>query len=303
MKKILALTLTALLAATSMFACGEKEEVKEDANNDVVADQAATEDEAKEEVPAEEAKEEEKKEEAPAEEVAGDLKKITDAGKMVIGYTIYEPMNFMDAEGKLTGFDTEFAEAVCAKLGVAPEFVEINWDTKFVTLSANSIDCIWNGMTISDEVLANTNCSNAYVKNAQVVVMKDDVIDNYEDIESLKDLKFVAEAGSAGEAAIKDNGLDANYTAVDLQSTALLNVLSGQADACVIDITMAKSMTADGTDYAALGYSLELTTEEYGIGFRKDSDLTAKVNEIMAELNADGTLPALAEKYGLNLAF
>ena len=302
MKKILALTLTALLAATSMFACGEKEEVKEDANNDVVADQAATE-EAKEEVPAEEAKEEEKKEEAPAEEVAGDLKKITDAGKMVIGYTIYEPMNFMDAEGKLTGFDTEFAEAVCAKLGVAPEFVEINWDTKFVTLSANSIDCIWNGMTISDEVLANTNCSNAYVKNAQVVVMKDDVIDNYEDIESLKDLKFVAEAGSAGEAAIKDNGLDANYTAVDLQSTALLNVLSGQADACVIDITMAKSMTADGTDYAALGYSLELTTEEYGIGFRKDSDLTAKVNEIMAELNADGTLPALAEKYGLNLAF
>lgn len=303
MKKILALTLTALLAATSMFACGEKEEVKEDANNDVVADQAATEDEAKEEAPAEEAKEEEKKEEAPAEEVAGDLKKITDAGKMVIGYTIYEPMNFMDAEGKLTGFDTEFAEAVCAKLGVAPEFVEINWDTKFVTLSANSIDCIWNGMTISDEVLANTNCSNAYVKNAQVVVMKDDVIDNYEDIESLKDLKFVAEAGSAGEAAIKDNGLDANYTAVDLQSTALLNVLSGQADACVIDITMAKSMTADGTDYAALGYSLELTTEEYGIGFRKDSDLTAKVNEIMAELNADGTLPALAEKYGLNLAF
>ena len=302
MKKILALTLTALLAATSMFACGEKEEVKEDANNDVVADQAATE-EAKEEVPAEEAKEEEKKEEAPAEEVAGDLKKITDAGKMVIGYTIYEPMNFMDAEGKLTGFDTEFAEAVCAKLGVAPEFVEINWDTKFVTLSANSIDCIWNGMTISDEVLANTNCSNAYVKNAQVVVMKDDVIDNYEDIESLKALKFVAEAGSAGEAAIKDNGLDANYTAVDLQSTALLNVLSGQADACVIDITMAKSMTADGTDYAALGYSLELTTEEYGIGFRKDSDLTAKVNEIMAELNADGTLPALAEKYGLNLAF
>ena len=303
MKKILALTLTALLAATSMFACGEKEEVKEDANNDVVADQAATEDEAKEEAPAEEAKEEEKKEEAPAEEVAGDLKKITDAGKMVIGYTVYEPMNFMDAEGKLTGFDTEFAEAVCAKLGVAPEFVEINWDTKFVTLSANSIDCIWNGMTISDEVLANTNCSNAYVKNAQVVVMKDDVIDNYEDIESLKDLKFVAEAGSAGEAAIKDNGLDANYTAVDLQSTALLNVLSGQADACVIDITMAKSMTADGTDYAALGYSLELTTEEYGIGFRKNSDLTAKVNEIMAELNADGTLPALAEKYGLNLAF
>lgn len=300
-KKILALTLTALLAATSMFACGEKEEEKSAETNDtaVVEDKADANteepagDEAKEEAPAEEKK----------EETAGDLKKITDAGKMVIGYTIYEPMNYMDEEGKLTGFDTEFAEAVCAKLGVEPEFVEINWDTKFVTLSANTIDCIWNGMTISEEVLANTSCSVAYVKNAQVVVMKEDVIEDYEDIDSLKGLKFVAEAGSAGEEAIKANGLDGNYTAVDLQSTALLNVLSGQADACVIDITMAKSMTADGTDYDALDYSLELTTEEYGIGFRKGSDLCTEVNSIIEGLNEDGTLPALAEKYGLNLAF
>lgn len=231
-----------------------------------------------------------------------DIALIEKNGKMIIGYTIYEPMNYME-NGKLTGFDTEFAEAVCEKLCVEPEFVEINWDTKFVTLEAGTIDCIWNGMTISDDVKANTNCSNAYVKNAQVVVMKEDVIANYKDVESLKDLTFTAEAGSAGEAAIKDAGLDGKYKPVDLQTSALLAVLGGQADACVIDITMAKSMTADGTDYAALDYSLELTTEEYGIGFRKGSNLTEKVNGIMAELNADGTLAKLAEKYGLNLAF
>ena len=222
--------------------------------------------------------------------------------KLVIGYTIYEPMNYME-DGKLTGFDTEFAEAVCAKLGVTPEFVEINWDTKFVTLDANKIDCIWNGMTISDEVKENCDVSKAYVKNAQVVVMKEDVIDSYADVESLKGLKFAAEAGSAGEEAIKENGLDANYSPVALQSDALLAVMGGQADACVIDITMAKSMTADGTSYDALTYSLELTSEEYGIGFRKGDELTAKVDAIIDELNADGTLPALAEKYGLNLAF
>ena len=222
--------------------------------------------------------------------------------KLVIGYTIYEPMNYME-DGKLTGFDTEFAEAVCAKLGVTPEFVEINWDTKFVTLDANKIDCIWNGMTISDEVKENCDVSKAYVKNAQVVVMKKDVIENYADVESLKDLKFAAEAGSAGEEAIKENGLDANYSPVALQSDALLAVMGGQADACVIDITMAKSMTAEGTSYDALTYSLELTSEEYGIGFRKGDELTAKVDAIIDELNADGTLPALAEKYDLNLAF
>ena len=221
--------------------------------------------------------------------------------KLVIGYTIYEPMNYME-DGKLTGFDTEFAEAVCTKLGVTPEFVEINWDTKFVTLDSNQIDCIWNGMTISDEVKKNCDVSKAYVKNAQVVVMKEDVVANYADVESLKGLKFAAEAGSAGEAAIKDNGLDANYSPVAAQTDALLAVIGGQADACVIDITMAKTMTADGTSYDALTYSLELTSEEYGIGFRKGDELTAKVNAIIDELVADGTLPALAEKYELNLA-
>ena len=222
--------------------------------------------------------------------------------KLVIGYTIYEPMNYMDENGKLTGFDTEFAEAVCEKLGVKPEFVEINWDTKFVTLDSNKIDCIWNGMTISDEVKENCSVSKAYVKNAQVVVMKKDKIEAYKDVESLKGLKFTAEAGSAGEAAIKDNGLDGEYLPVAAQTDALLAVLGGQADACVIDITMAKSMTAEGTSYADLSYSLELTAEEYGIGFRKASELTEKVNGIIDELKADGTLDALAEEYGLNLA-
>ncbi len=231
-----------------------------------------------------------------------DSEAIAENGKMVIGITVYEPMNYQAEDGSWTGFDTEFAQAVCEKLGVEAEFVEINWDTKFVTLDSKKIDCIWNGMTISDEVKANCSVSKAYVKNAQVVVMKDDVIANYADVESLKGLKFAAEAGSAGEAAIKENGLDANYTPVAAQTDALLAVIGGQADACVIDITMAKTMTAEGTSYEGLDFSIELTSEEYGIGFRKDSDLTAKVDTIIDELVADGTLPALAEKYGLNLA-
>ena len=223
--------------------------------------------------------------------------------ELVIGYTIYEPMNYMDDAGELTGFDTEFAIAVCEKLGKTPKFVEINWDTKFPTLDAGQIDCIWNGMTISDEVKENCAVSKAYVKNAQVVVMAKDKLDAYADAESMKDLKFAAEAGSAGETAIIDNGLDANYTAVAAQTDALLAVAGGQADACVIDITMAKASTAEGTSYDKLGFAVELTTEEYGIGFRlADEELLANVNAAIDELAADGTLAALAEKYELNLA-
>ncbi len=235
--------------------------------------------------------------------VVEDIAYITENGKMIIGITDYAPMNYYGDDGVLTGFDTEFAQAVCEKLGVEAEFIEIDWDNKFLELKSNSIDCIWNGMTITDEVKLNADVSKAYVKNAQVVVMNKDKAADYKAVEDLKELSFAAEAGSAGEAAIKDNGLDGNYVAVNAQTDALLEVMSGSADACVIDITMANAMTGEGTSYADLTSVLELTTEEYGIAFRQKSDLTAKVDAIIDELKADGTLDALAEKYELTLAF
>lgn len=234
---------------------------------------------------------------------ASDSEKIAENGKMVIGITVYEPMNYQEEDGSWTGFDTEFAQAVCKKLGVEAEFAVINWDNKFIELETGSIDCIWNGMTITDEVKNNADVSQPYVKNAQVVVMAADKAEAVKSVDELKGLKFVAEAGSAGEAAIKDNGLDENYIACAAQSDALLEVQSGAADACVIDISMANSMTGEGTSYSDLAPSIELTTEEYGIAFRKGSDLTEKVNEIMDELKADGTLDELAKKYNLTLAF
>ena len=239
--------------------------------------------------------------EAPA--VVEDLARIKAAGKMIVGMTIYEPMNYWADEAKteLTGFDTEFALAVGEKLGVEIEFVEITWGRKFEELDAKTIDCVWNGMTITDEALANSSVSDAYIRNAQVLVMKDSVIADYTDIESIKDLTFAVESGSAGEAVLKDLGIE-NVTAVLDQANALLEVKSGIADACVIDITMAKAMTGEGTSNANLTYGLELSTEEYGIACRENSDLTAEINKIMAEMKADGTLQALADKYQLNLA-
>lgn len=229
-----------------------------------------------------------------------DLEYITDKGTLVVGMTDYAPMNYKDDNGEWTGFDTEFALAVAAQLGVEVEFVEINWDNKFLELDSKSIDCIWNGMTITEEAQLNASVSNPYVENAQVVIMTADKAKDYTDAESMADLSFAAEAGSAGEATIADNGWT-NYTAVKAQSDALLEVASGSADACVIDITMANAMTGEGTSYEDLTQVLKLNTEQYGIACRKDSDLTAKINEIMASLMEDGTLDALAEKYELAL--
>ena len=248
---------------------------------------------------------------APAQEEpkaeATDLSYVTDKGNMLVGITIYEPMNYYDDAGNLTGFDTEFALAVCEKMGLKAEFVEINWDTKEVELAAKSIDCIWNGMTITEERKENMSISDPYVKNAQVIVVKAD-----SDIASTADLvgkTVVAEMGSAGEAqvigeAADENLAQAEYVGVAKQTDCLMEIKAGTADAAVLDWTLAKSMVGEGTDFSDLKIveDLELATEEYGIAFRKGSDMTAAVNAVMKELAADGTLSALAEKYGLSLA-
>ncbi len=232
----------------------------------------------------------------------GDIAAIQKAGKIVVGITEYEPMDYLDENGEWTGFDAEFARAVAAELGVEAEFIEIDWDNKFFELESGAIDCVWNGMTITPEALVNASVSDPYVQNAQVVVMDKSKLADYPDAASMTDLTFAAEASSAGEMAVNDIVGAANCTSVLTQSDALLEVASGSADACVIDITMANAMTGEGTSYAELGYAVKLTSEEYGIAFRQDSDLTAKVNELMAAMKADGTLQALAEKYSLTLA-
>ena len=161
---------------------------------------------------------------AASETAASDLDYIKEKGKMVIGYTVYEPMNYTDADGNFTGFDTELATAVCEKLGVEPEFVEINWDTKVVELDAKSIDCIWNGMTLTEDIMANTATTKAYAKNAQVVVVKESTA--YTSTADLAGKTVVAEAGSAGEAAIQgdENLAKADYVSKSVQTDCLMEV-------------------------------------------------------------------------------
>ena len=239
---------------------------------------------------------------AASETAASDLDYIKEKGKLVIGYTVYEPMNYTDADGNFTGFDTELATAVCEKLGVEPEFVEINWDTKVVELDAKSIDCIWNGMTLTDDIMANTATTKAYAKNAQVVVVKDGT--DYASTADLVGKTVVAEAGSAGEAAIEgdENLAQADYVSKSVQTDCLMEVAAGTADAAVLDLTLANAMIGEGTDYASLAIVDELNAEEYGVAFRKGSDAAAAVDAAFDELKADGTMQALADKYDLALA-
>ncbi len=228
-----------------------------------------------------------------------DVKAVKEAGKLIVGITEYAPMDYKDENGEWTGFDAEFARLFAAELGVTVEFVEIDWDNKVFEVQSGAIDCVWNGMTITAEISEACSVSDPYINNSQVVIMKSDVVANYADLASMTGLKFAVEAGSAGESAIAETITD--YTAVATQADALLEVASGSADACVIDATMAAAMTGEGTSYADLAKGATLTEEEYGVAFRKGSDLCTELNKFMDKIIADGTFKALGEKYDLSV--
>ena len=231
-----------------------------------------------------------------------DMAAIKKNGKIVVGITDYAPMDYKDENGEWTGFDAEFARLFAKELGVECEFFVLSdWGKKFYELETKNIDAVWNGMTITEEAQLNSSVSDPYVINAQVLVMKADVVGDYKDAASIKDLIVAVENGSAGQAAAEEAGVK-EIVAVQDQAAALMEVGAGTSDACVIDITMANAMTGDGTNYADLAAGISLTSEEYGVSFRKDSDLTAKFNELMKTWKTDGTLQALADKYSLTLA-
>ncbi len=263
MKKLLALVLSVIMAASLLVGCGSKPADNADAS-------------------------------------ASDLQYITDKGEMIIGMTLFAPMDYYEGE-ELVGFEVDFGKAVCEKLGVTPKFVEIDWSAKEVELSSKNIDCIWNGMTITDERKANMSVSNPYMTNKQVMVAKKDKADGFK--ESIADALVVAEAGSAGEelATTNDFFKDAEFTPVDSMAKALMDVASGTSDIAIVDYVTSIGSIGEGTDYADLVVvdAADFSPKEYGIAFRKGSDVTEKINAIISELVADGTLAEIAAKYKL----
>lgn len=240
------------------------------------------------------------KDDAPADTDDSDVAYVQNKGTLVVGITEFEPMDYQDADGNWIGFDADMAAAFAESLGVEVEFQVIDWDNKVFELDGKTIDVVWNGMTLTDEVKSAMECSKAYCNNAQVVIVPADVADQYQDIDSVKELAFAVEAGSAGEAEV--DALGASYTEVGDQATALLEVSSKTADAAVIDALMAAAMVGEGTSYADLTYTVSLNSEEYGVGFRKGSDLADALNDFFKASYADGTMMEIAETYGVQAA-
>lgn len=277
MKKIIALLMAAAMTATALVGCGGSS-----SNSSSNASAGAA-----------------------GESASGDWSYIEQKGDFVIGITYFEPMNYLDDSGELTGFETEFATKVCEEMGVTPKFQKIDWDSKEVELNAKTIDCIWNGLTITDERKENMGISTPYMENKQVMVVKADKASDFSADKALtSDVTVVAEKKSAGEDVAKDDKYfaDANYVSVDSQAKALLEVKSGTADVAIIDYVMSIGTLQDGSDYSDLTVveNLSFAPEQYGIAIRKDSTETLeKLNAAIQKVADDGELEKIADKYNL----
>ena len=181
-----------------------------------------------------------------------DLDYIKQKGTLVVGITDFAPMDYQDADGSWIGFDADLAKAFAESLGVEVQFQTIEWDNKVMELDGKTIDVVWNGMTLTDEVTSSMACSNAYCNNAQVVILPADKAADYDTVDSLSGLRFAVESGSAGMAQAGEKGL--TYTDVVDQATALLEVKSGTADAAIIDSLMAGAMVGEGTNLRRSGH-------------------------------------------------
>lgn len=278
MKKILSLGLAAMLTL-SMAACGMQK------TNNTAAD--------------------------------SDWEYLKDKGTVTIGVTNYPPMNYLDDSGNWTGFDTEFAQAAFESLGLKVEFVEISWEAKETELSSKSIDCLWNGMCITEDRKEMWEVSTPYMYNTQAMVMKADKAD--EIMADVSGKKVVAEAGSTGEEKItgviddtndstvevmaKEYFANSEYTGVSNMATALMDVQNGVADIAVVDSVIAQGMIeGSGSSFTDLIINTDnkFGDQYFGIAFRKGSDVCAKINKAIEELKTSGKLGEIAKKYGLS---
>nr|WP_302654687.1 transporter substrate-binding domain-containing protein [uncultured Agathobaculum sp.] len=280
-KRLLALLSAGALSVSMLAGCGSTAKTDDTASDSAAADTSASAD--------------------------SDLEYVKSQGKLVVGITDFAPMDYKeDGSDEWIGFDADMAKAFAESIGVEAEFLEINWDNKIMELDGKGVDAVWNGMTLTDGVKTSMNCSVPYATNVQVLVVPSDKATPDLAWDDVKSMSVAAESGSAGEAVATNLGL--NVTAVPSQADALMEVAAGTSDACVIDLLMAGAMIGEGTSYPNLVYTLDLNEangdepENYVVGFRKDSDLTAAFNDFYKSAYEDGTVEKLAEKYGVQEA-
>lgn len=226
------------------------------------------------------------------------LQKILDSGELVLGLdSNFPPMGFVDENGEITGFDIDLAEETCRRMGVKLVKKPINWEDKEKELNNGNIDCIWNGLSMSSSRDEEMSLSEPYMKNDLIFAVSND-----SGIKTLKDLKgkkVGVQSGSIAETSIAASKISSDIIMVkEADNVHLFNMLEeGFLDSVYMDSVFAYYYISENNkNYYILPTVLE--TGNYVIGFRKnDTALRDRVQEVLLEINADGTLKEISTKW------
>ena len=232
------------------------------------------------------------------------LQNVVDKGTFVLGLDdSFPPMGFRDENGEIVGFDIDVAREVASRLGTELVPQPIDWNAKEQELATGNIDCIWNGMTVTDELKEAILLTDPYLVNQQVVVVRSADKDKYKTTADLANAQSIAfEGGSAAESVLGDLNIDeSKLLSQEKQLDTFLEVKTGSSDIAVVDKTLAQSICGTG-DYKDLTFvDVGFAEEEFAVGFRKsDSELCSQIDELLAKYATDGTIAGLKEKYGIN---
>ncbi|MDR1147971.1 MAG: amino acid ABC transporter substrate-binding protein [Spirochaetaceae bacterium] len=226
------------------------------------------------------------------------LQKIHSKKKFVMGLDdSFPPMGFRNDQNEIVGYDVDLAKEVCRRLGWELVPQPIDWNAKEQELAAGEIDCIWNGFTITEERKKAILFSPPYLKNAQIVVVK-----QTSPINTLKDLagkRVGTQTGSSSVDAI-DKAADFKKSLREIIEykdflTAFMDLDAGGVDAVVADLVVANdSINRSGKPLRKLHETLG--EEEFGIGFRKsDIALEEEIWKTLQSMVTDGTVAQISE--------
>jgi len=242
---------------------------------------------------------------------SADNSSANDDTKLIVGFDAeFPPYGYKEDNGEYTGFDLELAEEVCKRNGWTLQKQPIDWDAKEMELTSGSIDCIWNGFSITPDRKDKYTWSEPYVNNDQVIVVKKD--SGISKLDDLKGKQVETQKDSSALAALNDEENAENIALRDSfaelieyadYNTAFMDLEQGAVDAVAIDIGVAQYQIASREEGAFMmleGADNMLATEQYGVGFKLGNEaLRDTVQKTIDEMVADGTFMEIAEKWGL----
>lgn len=224
--------------------------------------------------------------------------KVKESGKLILGLdATFKPMGYTDENDEIVGFDIDLAKEVCKRLDIELETYGVNWDTKEIDLNAGTIDCIWNGLSVSDERKKVMLMSDPYMENEMVFAVNED--SDIKTLEDLKGKKVAVQNGSTAQEILAASDIAADITTTELGTNveALTNLEMNMCDAVFLDSVVAKyEINTSKKAFRILDEGLE--PEQYAIGFRLgDQQLCDKIYGTLEEMKADGTVAEIATKW------